>query len=157
MIRRVTQVSVLAVLSALYAGEAHAHTVLLPQIDVGGQRKIVSVPHKHTQPASHPITAPRPSSPVVAHVTRSPAPRPAGGAPTASRSTVSATPPPDPNNSFQSSAQQDTALGPKINYPAPPKEMPASSERFFTGGQVNNIPIFRSGEALEIVPGLAGF
>ncbi|GLI95112.1 Plug domain-containing protein [Methylocystis echinoides] len=33
--------------------------------------------------------------------------------------------------------------------------MPSSSERFFTGGQVNTIPFYRPGEALEIVPGLA--
>jgi hypothetical protein len=60
-----------------------------------------------------------------------------------------------PDDGFDSSAQQDTALGPRIQYPAPPKEMPSSSERFFTGGQINTIPAFRPGEALEIVPGLA--
>ncbi|MGJ0509598.1 MAG: TonB-dependent receptor [Methylocystis sp.] len=59
------------------------------------------------------------------------------------------------SDGFDSSAQQDTALGPRIKYPAPPKDMPSSSERFFTGGQVNTIPAFRPGEALEVVPGLA--
>ncbi|WP_245435031.1 TonB-dependent receptor [Methylocystis rosea] len=33
--------------------------------------------------------------------------------------------------------------------------MNSSSERFFTGGQVNAIPFYRPGEALEVVPGLA--
>lgn len=53
------------------------------------------------------------------------------------------------------SSEQDTALGPKIDYPTGPKEMNSSSERFFTGGQVNAIPFYRPGEALEVVPGLA--
>ncbi|MGD9545748.1 MAG: TonB-dependent receptor [Methylocystis sp.] len=53
------------------------------------------------------------------------------------------------------STEQDTALGPKIDYPTGPKDMSSSSERFFTGGQVNAIPFYRPGEALEIVPGLA--
>ncbi len=53
------------------------------------------------------------------------------------------------------SSEQDTALGPKIDYPTGPKDMTSSSERFFTGGQVNAIPFYRPGEALEVVPGLA--
>ena len=156
MIQRAAQITIFAMLAAACAGEAMAHTVLLPQIDVGGQRKVVSVPHKHAPPVAHPISAPRPSSPIVAHATRSPAPRSTDGARLAQGSTTSVESlPPNPNNSFQSSAQQDTALGPKINYPAPPRALASSSERFFTGGQVNTIPIFRPGEALEIVPGLA--
>jgi hypothetical protein len=59
-----------------------------------------------------------------------------------------------PGPSGQSS-ENDTALGPKIDYPTGPKDMTSSSERFFTGGQVNAIPFYRPGEALEIVPGLA--
>ena len=59
-----------------------------------------------------------------------------------------------PGPSGQSS-ENDTALGPKIDYPAGPQEMTSSSETFFTGGQVNAIPFYRPGEALEIVPGLA--
>jgi len=39
-------------------------------------------------------------------------------------------------------------------YPSPPP-MTASSEKFFTGAQVNAVPNARSSEALEIVPGLA--
>jgi hypothetical protein len=144
MFRRVTQISMLAMLTAGSVVQAHAHAVLLPQIDVGGQRKMVSVPHKHVAPATKPVSAPRASAPAVAQIIRSPASdQTSGGGPS------------DPNNSFASSAQQDRALGPKINYPAPPRELPSSSERFFTGGQVNTIPTFRPGEALEIVPGLA--
>jgi len=59
-----------------------------------------------------------------------------------------------PGPSGQSS-ENDTALGPKIDYPTGPKDMTSSSERFFTGGQVNAIPFYRPGEALEVVPGLA--
>jgi hypothetical protein len=59
-----------------------------------------------------------------------------------------------PGPSGQSS-ENDTALGPKIDYPTGPKDMNSSSERFFTGGQVNAIPFYRPGEALEVVPGLA--
>jgi hypothetical protein len=55
----------------------------------------------------------------------------------------------------EQSSENDTALGPKIDYPVGPKEMSSSSERFFTGGQVNAIPFYRPGEALEVVPGLA--
>jgi len=106
----------------------------LPTIDVGGHRKMVAVPHKHVRPPSHPITAARPSSPIIA---------------------AAAAPAPGANESFGSSALQDTSLGPRIDYPAGPKDMPSSSERFFTGGQINAIPSYRPGEALEIVPGLA--
>lgn len=147
-ITRSTRVSVLALMSALCAGQAFAHTVTLPQIDVGGKSRRVAVPHRHPAPATHPVTAARPSSPVVAAVNRSPVRAPAAA------SSV-ATPPAPENNSFGSSALQNTSLGPRIDYPAPPKEMPSSSERFFTGGQVNSIPVFRPGEALEVVPGLA--
>ncbi|WP_036285349.1 TonB-dependent receptor [Methylocystis sp. ATCC 49242] len=133
-IKQSAATSVLALLAAGCFSEAFAHTVSLPTIDVGGHRRMVSVPHEHARAARQPVTAARPSSPIIAA-----APAPA----------------PDKNDSFGSSAQQNTALGPRINYPAPPKEMPSSSERFFTGGQVNTIPAFRPGEALEIVPGLA--
>ena len=56
---------------------------------------------------------------------------------------------------FGSSAQQDTALGPKIKYPKAPSKTYSSSQRFFTGGQVNSLPFSSPAEALEIVPGLA--
>ncbi len=114
----------------------------LPTIDVGAvhrtaaPRKQVAVPH-------HLVTAPHPSSPVVAAVNRSPGPV-----------SLSA-PPADPNSGFQSSALQNTILGPQINYPRVPTNLNSSSERVFTGGQVNTIPAFRPGEALEVVPGLA--
>jgi hypothetical protein len=49
----------------------------------------------------------------------------------------------------------DTALGPHINYPRRPRHFSSSSERYYTGGQVNSIPFRSPGEALEIVPGLA--
>lgn len=48
-----------------------------------------------------------------------------------------------------------TALGPRINYPRPPSDSETSSERYFTGGEVNSIPFRSPAEALEIVPGLA--
>jgi hypothetical protein len=56
---------------------------------------------------------------------------------------------------FYRSSKDNTALGPKIKYPKSPRQLPASSERVFTGGQVNNIPFQGPAEALEIVPGLA--
>jgi TonB-dependent Receptor Plug Domain len=61
----------------------------------------------------------------------------------------------DDNQSFASSDLQNTSLGPKISYPTGSKEQNSSSERFFTGGQINVLPAFRPGEALEVVPGLA--
>ena len=56
---------------------------------------------------------------------------------------------------FTRSGRGDVALGPVINYPGPPCRFSSSSERFFTGGNVNSIPFRSPGEALEIVPGLA--
>jgi hypothetical protein len=47
------------------------------------------------------------------------------------------------------------ALGPRVNYPRPPSDSETSSERYFTGGEVNSIPFRSPAEALEIVPGLA--
>ncbi len=47
------------------------------------------------------------------------------------------------------------ALGPRIDYPRPPRGSATSSERYFTGGEVNSIPFRSPAEALEIVPGLA--
>jgi hypothetical protein len=55
---------------------------------------------------------------------------------------------------FYSSARDDAALGPKINYPADKESVTSSSQRRFTGGQVNNGPFGSPGEALEVVPGL---
>jgi hypothetical protein len=115
-------------LAAMIAGDAAAQA-RLPTINVGGQQ------------------------------TRRTASRQVARAPRAVRATPLVAPPStfvaDASDGFDSSAQQNTALGPRIVYPAPPKEMPSSSQRFFTGGQVNTIPAFRPGEALEIVPGLA--
>lgn len=107
--RRSATVSVFAIGATLWSVAAFAHTISLPTIDVGGRRRMVSVPHTHTPPASipPPAAAPRPSPIVQA----APAPRPA--------------PPPG-----------------------------SSSEKYFTGAQVNAIPFARPGEALEIVPGL---
>jgi outer membrane receptor protein involved in Fe transport len=104
----------------------------LPTITVGHVHGIThshgGKTHTHPVYHTHVIPAPRPVAPVVVA---------------------------DANDGFDSSAQQNTALGPRIDYPAPPKELPSSSARFFTGGQVNTIPAFRPGEALEVVPGLA--
>jgi hypothetical protein len=130
--RRFFRVSSVALIAALGAGEALAQAHL-PTINVGGQ----------TIRRTAGRTAPRASQAV-----RAPAPL---SAPVPSVSPVVA----DANDGFGSSAQQNTALGPRIDYPAPPKDMPSSSERFFTGGQINSIPSFRPGEALEVVPGLA--
>jgi TonB-dependent Receptor Plug Domain len=137
-----TQISLAALIAVCWTGDALAQTSL-PTINVGSQviRRTASKP------------APRAAGPVRAPVivaSRSPARAPAPG--TASTSVVAAG---EGNDGFDSSAQQDTALGPRIKYPAPPKDMPSSSERFFTGGQINTIPAFRPGEALEVVPGLA--
>lgn len=148
-ISKKASVSLLALVASIVATElttisaASSHEVMLPQIDVGGKRRVVSVPHRHPAPAAKPMTTPGASSPVVAAPVRQMA------------TTTQPSLPPDTNQSFQSSAQQDTALGPRITYPTVPKNLPSSSERFFTGGQVNVIPTFRPGEALEIVPGLA--
>lgn len=127
----VASVSAIALAASLLAGHAAAQTTL-PTITVG---HVHAVAHSHggkthTHPVyhTHVIPAPRAVAPVVVAET---------------------------DDGFDSSAQQNTALGPKIDYPAPPKELPSSSQRFFTGGQVNTIPAFRPGEALEIVPGLA--
>lgn len=47
------------------------------------------------------------------------------------------------------------ALGPPIDYPRPSRGSATSSERYFTGGEVNSIPFRSPAESLEIVPGLA--
>ena len=52
-------------------------------------------------------------------------------------------------------APNDAALGPEINYPRHEKPFSSSSERYYTGGQINSIPFRSPAEALEIVPGLA--
>lgn len=56
---------------------------------------------------------------------------------------------------FYSSSRDDVSLGSKIKYPAKKHDFKSSSERVFTGGQINNIPFSSPGEALEVVPGLA--
>ena len=126
------KISVFALLAACWANDAFAQAQL-PTINVGG-----NVVRRTTNRQARPTPAQpvRVAAPVTV-------------------STSATAAPPDKNDSFGSSAQQNTALGPRIDYPAPPKEMPSSSERFFTGGQVNSIPAFRPGEALEVVPGLA--
>jgi hypothetical protein len=140
MVRKIaTHSSVLALLAALGMSQAVAQTQL-PTIDVGKQKKVTSVA-RHAPPPAHPASAPRQSAPVVAAPVRSPGP-----------ATATA---PDPNNGFQSSALQNTILGPQIQYPRVPTNLNSSSERVFTGGQVNTLPAFRPGEALEVVPGLA--
>jgi hypothetical protein len=128
---QVLKSSAIALITTLIASGASAQA-RLPTINVGGQ-SIKRTASRQAPRAERPVRAPAavstsPSvSPVVEYA----------------------------NNGFDSSAQQDTALGPKIDYPTGPKQMPSSSERFFTGGQVNTIPFYRPGEALEIVPGLA--
>ncbi|GLI94285.1 TonB-dependent receptor [Methylocystis echinoides] len=129
------RVSAVALIAALAASDALAQTKL-PTIMVGHVHAVThshgGKTHTHTLYHTHVIPAPRAADRVVVPVAVA-----------------------DANDGFDSSAQQNTALGPRIDYPAPPKEMPSSSERFFTGGQVNTIPSFRPGEALEVVPGLA--
>lgn len=61
----------------------------------------------------------------------------------------------DMSGDFYSSSRDDVSLGPKIKYPPKKKDLSSSSERVFTGGQINNIPFSSPGEALEVVPGLA--
>lgn len=56
---------------------------------------------------------------------------------------------------FGSSALENTILGPTLKYPKPPSEVNSSSQRHFSGGQVNTLPFQSPAEALEIVPGLA--
>lgn len=51
--------------------------------------------------------------------------------------------------------QSDSALGPHIDYPRRTHSFSSSSERYYSGGQVNSIPFRSPAEALEIVPGLA--
>ena len=133
-----THSSVLALFAALGVGQAVAQTQL-PTIDVGKQKKVATVA-RHAPPPAHPASAPRQSAPVVAAPVRSPGPAP---------STATA---PDPNTGFQSSALQNTILGPQILYPRVPTNLSSSSQRIFTGGQVNTLPAFRPGEALEVVP-----
>lgn len=55
----------------------------------------------------------------------------------------------------QRSVPGDSALGPRIGYPRQTMSVSSSSERYYTGGQVNALPFRSSAEALEIVPGLA--
>lgn len=52
-------------------------------------------------------------------------------------------------------APSDAALGPALKYPRHKKPFSSSSERYYTGGQINSIPFRSPAEALEIVPGLA--
>ncbi|MGJ0508870.1 MAG: TonB-dependent receptor plug domain-containing protein [Methylocystis sp.] len=124
-------VSAIGLTASFAAAEALAQTTL-STITVGHVHAVThshgGKTHTHAVYHTHVIPAPRGITPVVVAET---------------------------NDGFDSSAQQNTALGPKIDYPAPPKEMPSSSERFFTGDQLNTIPSFRPGEALEVVPGLA--
>jgi hypothetical protein len=49
----------------------------------------------------------------------------------------------------------DSALGPYIDYPRQTHLFSSSSERYYSGGQVNSIPFRSPAEAFEIVPGLA--
>jgi hypothetical protein len=132
--RHLSAVSAAAVLSAFAAGSGTAQTSL-PAINVGGQRIVHSHPvvrthahaHTHVTPAG-PVTHTHP----VAHTHFAPALRPAVAAQTA--------PAPQP-------------APPAVTYPpAPP--ITSSSEKYFTGKEVNAIPFARPGEALEIVPGL---
>ncbi|MGJ0622539.1 MAG: TonB-dependent receptor [Methylocystis sp.] len=112
--RLATTLSSVVVGVVLPASDAFAHTISLPKIDVGGQRRTVNVPHVHTPSGPRIVSSARRSSPVVAAVSRPPA-EPSG--------------------------------------PQPPP-ITASSEKFFTGAEVNALPFARSSEALEIVPGL---
>ena len=112
--RRLATISFVVVGVALAGNAALAHTIALPQIDVGGRRRTVSVPHVHTPSGPRIVHAAPPSSPVVAAVSRPSPPSP----------------------------------GPK------PPPITSSSEKFFTGKEVNALPFKSPGEALEIVPGL---
>ena len=111
--RLATSVSSVVVGLVLLGTDALAHTISLPKIDVGGQRRTVTVPHVHTPSGTRIVSSTRPS-PVVPAVSRPPA-EPSG--------------------------------------PQPPP-ITSSSEKFFTGKEVNALPFAQPGEALEIVPGL---
>jgi hypothetical protein len=59
------------------------------------------------------------------------------------------------DDAFYGTARDDAALGPEIKYPKKKEPFTSSSQRRFTGGQVNNVPFASPAEALEVVPGLA--
>ena len=59
------------------------------------------------------------------------------------------------SSGFYSSSRDKTSLGPTVKYPKTQHENSSSSQRLFTGGQVNNVPFMSPAESLEIVPGLA--
>jgi hypothetical protein len=59
------------------------------------------------------------------------------------------------DDEFYSSVRDETSLGPEIKYPKNKERFTSSSQRRFTGGQVNNVPFASPAEALEVVPGLA--
>lgn len=128
-----SRISCAALIAAVGMTDAFAQQSL-PNIDIGAPRR-VATPQK-------PVAA----KPKEQAASRSVAP--ASGP-------VQAAPAPDPNTGFQSSALQNTILGPRIDYPRVPTNLNSSSERVFTGGQVNTLPAYRPGEALEVVPGLA--
>lgn len=47
------------------------------------------------------------------------------------------------------------ALGPKIEYPPPPKERRSVREYYYNGGRVNSYPFQSPAQSLEVIPGLA--
>jgi hypothetical protein len=131
---RVSSILTLTTIVSMSLSEVVAQTTL-PTIDISAPKKTIKhipeIKKINAQPARR--TTPQTASPIIAAANLEPSSA----------------------DNFAGNAFQDRALGPRIQYPSIPKELPSSSERFFTGGQLNSIPAFRAGEALEIVPGLA--
>ena len=131
---RASSILTLTVIASMSLSKVVAQTAL-PTIDVSALKKTIK------------------QAPQIKKIIARPTPRTTPQAPSPIVSAVNLEP--SSADNFGGNAFQDKALGPRIQYPSVPKELPSSSERFFTGGQVNSIPAFRAGEALEIVPGLA--
>jgi len=56
---------------------------------------------------------------------------------------------------FDDDERDSRSLGPKIDYPAPPKTKRSARDYYFTGGRVNAMPFQSPAQSLEVVLGLA--
>ena len=52
---------------------------------------------------------------------------------------------------FEDDERDSRSLGPKINYPAPPKTKRSARDYYFTGGRVNGMPLQSPAQSLEVV------
>ena len=109
------KISLIFAICGLLSGSALSYAqTALPPIDIGQRHKTTSGIIKRSD---RPLQEARaPASRVIVPVANGPTS--ASSPPTASSG--------DSNQSFASSAQQNTALGPKIDYPAGPKEQSSS-------------------------------